>query len=53
MKENNKTPKSALKYYEKIVPLAYTQGLFGILGKVKRILISLIGLFNPIPREPT
>ena len=53
MKENNKTPKSALKYYEKIVPLAYTQGLFGILGKVKRILIAFIGLFNPIPREPT
>ena len=51
-KGNTSTPSSVIKYYQKIVPIAYSQGLFNILGIVKRIVIALIGLRKPIPREP-
>ena len=53
LKSNNSTSKSSIKYYEKIVPIAYNQGLFGFLGIIKKILIFAIGLFRSIPREPT
>ena len=48
----NKSPKSAMKYYEKIVPLVYNQGLLGIIGFLKKILIFFLGMFKIIPREP-
>tara|TARA_Y100000994_G_scaffold249410_2_gene260918 strand:+ start:994 stop:1764 length:771 start_codon:yes stop_codon:yes gene_type:complete len=48
----NKSPKSAMKYYEKIVPLVYNQGMFGIIGFLKKILIFFLGIFKVIPREP-
>ena len=53
LQENNSKSKSALSYYQKIVPLVYTQGPFGILGFMKRILIFFIGMFKVVPREPT
>ena len=53
LKNNSDTPKSAIKYYEKIVPLAYTQGYFNLFGLLKKLLISLIGITQPIVREPT
>ena len=47
------TPKSALKYYEKIVPLVYTQGTLGLFGYLKKIVVFFLGFFRVIPREPT
>lgn len=45
-------PKSALSYYEKIVPLAYNNGPFGVMGLVKRLVFTFKGLREPTPREP-
>ena len=53
LKSNKSTPKSAIKYYEKIVPLVYSQGCFGMFGLLKKLLIFFIGIFKVIPREPT
>ena len=53
LKSNKSTPTSAVKYYEKIVPLVYFQGLFGIVGFIKKFLVFFIGLFQVIPREPS
>ena len=52
LEENKSTPLSAIKYYKNIVPLVYTQGLFSIFGFFKKLIISIIGLNRPIPREP-
>ncbi|HPQ55159.1 MAG TPA: nitroreductase family protein [Spirochaetota bacterium] len=46
------TPKLALQYYGKIVPLVYTQGFCGVLGFLKRFLYFFRGLSAPIIREP-
>ena len=51
-KEENLS-KSAKAYYNKIVPIVYSQGLFGILGFFKKIFVSIVGVFRVIPREPT
>ena len=53
LKGKESTPKSALKYYEQIVPLVYTQGIFGLFGYLKKIIVFFLGLFRVIPREPT
>jgi nitroreductase len=45
-------PASARAYYEKLVPVVYNQGPFGIFGPFKRIIMSIVGLFRPTPREP-
>ena len=50
--KKNKSSKSAMKYYEKIVPIVYTQGFFGSIGFLKKLLISFLGIFKVIPREP-
>ena len=47
-----KAPKAAIKYYSKIVPLAYNQGVFSIRGYIKKLIIEIIGLKKPTPREP-
>ncbi|MBI45030.1 MAG: nitroreductase family protein [Candidatus Marinimicrobia bacterium] len=52
LKKNDSTPRSAIKYYEKIVPFVYSQGPFGIFGFLKKILISVFGVFKVLPREP-
>ncbi len=46
-------PKSALRYYNQVVPLVYTQGAFNLFGYIKKIAIAIIGCIRPIPREPT
>lgn len=51
-KQQPNVPKSAYAYYDKLVPVAYTQGPLGIIGLFKKIFITIIGLFRPIPREP-
>lgn len=45
-------PESAKKYYRKIVPFAYFQGPFGLMGLLKKIAFWCRGLFTPTPREP-
>jgi nitroreductase len=45
--------KSVFRYYEKLIPLAYTMDPLGIMGLGKKIIFSALGFFKPIPREPT
>jgi len=52
LKSSKSSPGSATKYYEKIVPLVYSQGVFGIMGLIKKLFIFFIGMFKVIPREP-
>jgi len=47
-----KVSESAYYYYEKLVPLAYSQGPLGTFGMLKRIYLSVSGLFKPTPRQP-
>jgi nitroreductase len=46
-------PASAKAYYEKLVPIAYSQGPLGIFGYSKKLFTSVVGLFRPVPREPS
>ena len=48
-----KVPKSALAYYKKIVPIAYSQGILSSVGYLKRALFFISGLTKVTPREPT
>ncbi len=53
-KLESETPvsKGGVLYYKKIVPLAYNQGVLGMIGLIKKIVIFFQGLKKPIPREP-
>ena len=46
-------PKEALKYYNKFTKIAYSQGFLNIFGLLKKIYISIVGMYKVIPREPT
>lgn len=46
-------PKTTHTYYRVITRIAYSNGPFGVLGPLKKALISGIGLVRPIPRGPT
>ena len=46
------TPPAVLNYYRKLVPMVYSQGLIGELGWLKGAIMSVVGLFRPVPREP-
>lgn len=46
------TPKAALDYYEKLVPMLYNQGPLGIIGLIKRPILFLRGLKTATPRGP-
>lgn len=50
--KKNQAPQAALKYYEKIVPLMYNNGPFGVLGPFKKMLFFCRGIFQPTPRGP-
>lgn len=50
--KNTAPPKAVFNYYKKLVPMAYSLGLFNIYGLLKKIGFSVIGLFRPVPREP-
>ena len=52
LEKNPNAPKTALTYYKKIVPFAYTIGPFGLFGLFKKVLVTVLGVFRPIPREP-
>lgn len=49
---DSKAKKVGLDYYNKVVPLAYSMGLFNFFGVIKFFLFNLAGLFRPIPRSP-
>lgn len=51
-KQGNKVPKTAIDYYKKIVPIAYTQGFLSIVGTIKKPILFLRGLNTPTPRNP-
>ena len=53
LNSNLDAPRSAVAYYKKIVPLVYNQGVFNIIGFIKKLIIPIIGLKQPIPREPS
>lgn len=46
------TPKSALTYYRKLIPLVYTTGWFNIFTPFKWILNTVSGFFTVVPRSP-
>lgn len=52
-KSEVKPPKATFQYYEKIIPLAYEIGPLGLFGLAKKIVLSVVGLFRVVPREPT
>ena len=52
LNSNLDAPRSAVAYYKKIVPLVYNQGVFNIIGFIKKLIIPIIGLKQSIPREP-
>jgi len=45
-------PPPFARYYEDDVPVMYTQGPFGIVGFVKRVLCAVVRLFKPLPTIP-
>ena len=45
-------PAAMLHYHKKIVPLAYGQGPFYLLGPLKKLAISVMGLTRVMPRGP-
>ncbi len=45
-------PASAVDYYRKLVPLAYTSGPFGIAARLRGLAMFGLGFFRPVPREP-
>ncbi len=51
-KEGN-VPASAIAYYQKLVPFVYSQGFLNVFGYSKKVIMSVTGLFRPVPREPT
>jgi len=50
--KGDKIPKSDKIYYEKIVPLAYSQGPLGSFGILKKLIVFFRGMSVPTPREP-
>ncbi|MEN9826080.1 MAG: hypothetical protein RI953_1825 [Pseudomonadota bacterium] len=51
--KTEKVSKSVLKYYEKLLPFAMNQGPLGLFGLLKAIGVWCVGVFRPVPRQPT
>lgn len=45
-------PESVLQYYRKLVPLAYNQGPWYLLGPIKKLILKFMALSKPMPRGP-
>ena len=50
--EGSELSRKNAAYYQKLVPLIYGQGLFGIFGLYKRIYSLIVGAIKPVMREP-
>jgi nitroreductase len=53
LQQGGKAAPAAITYYKKLIPLALSQGPLGLFGLLKKLSVSLIGVFRPIPRQPT
>ena len=51
--KSDNVPSSARAYYEKLVPFVYSQGPLSLFGYSKKMATAILGLFRPVPREPT
>lgn len=45
-------PEKVELYYQKIIPLTYSWGLFNLLAPLKWLVAFIAGLFQPVPRGP-
>ena len=45
-------PEAVLQYYRKLVPLAYNQGPWYLLGPIKKLILKLMAIGKPMPRGP-
>lgn len=52
LKKAKGTYTSTLDYYEKLIPIVYTQGPLSIFGFLKSIMFWCVGWFKPMPRAP-
>ena len=52
LETQERVPDSYRNYYQKIVPVFYSQGFGSWFGWCKRIGLAIRGLFKPTPREP-
>ena len=51
-KSETPPPKAVFEYYKKLVPLAYGQGPFYLLGPIKKLLMVWLARNKPSPRGP-
>ncbi len=47
---NSKDEKKSMNYYKKVVPTIYSD-FFGLLGRLKKVMAFVIGMFRPMYRE--
>lgn len=45
------TSKRALKYYEKLIPFLYRNDRFGLLGVIRKVIVTYLGRNKPMVRE--
>lgn len=50
---NPNPPKSLINYYTKAIPFVFLVGPFNVFGFIKKIILGVVGLFRPVPREST
>lgn len=46
-------PAAVRDYYRKLVPLVYTVGPLGLLARLRGLAMFCVGVFKPVPREPS
>lgn len=51
--EDEESKQKIKSYYGKLVPFMYRNDRLGLLGMLKKLMVSVIGLFRVIPREVT
>jgi nitroreductase len=46
-------PASVVDYYKRLVPFVYTVGPLGLVARLRGAAMFVVGLFRPVPREPS
>jgi nitroreductase len=46
-------PAAVLDYYKRLVPFVYTVGPLGLLARLRGLAMFCVGIFRPVPREPS
>lgn len=49
---DSKAPASVLAYYQKLIPITYSWGLFNCLAPLKALIAFIVGLLRPMMRGP-